>query len=194
MHKKGDLSLSINAIVILILAITMLGLGLAFMRGTFGKVTSQFSEVSSEVQKDMIKRLESSGENLALSVFEIEVRQGESKEVYLAIRNDLDTETTFTIDKGGGDLRQSSKTCNATEATTHCCITMIKGSVCEDITVSTFPKVTLAPGQTQVMKVKVSVFPRAARDTYLMPIRVEAPATATSPPFDKTVRLQVVVK
>lgn len=32
MNKKADLNLSINAIVVLILAITMLGLGLGFMR------------------------------------------------------------------------------------------------------------------------------------------------------------------
>ncbi|MBW3012000.1 hypothetical protein KY311_02360, partial [Candidatus Woesearchaeota archaeon] len=63
MYKKASLSLSINAIVVLILAITMLGLGLAFMRGTFGKVTEQFGEISGEVQKDMIDRLKQSGEN-----------------------------------------------------------------------------------------------------------------------------------
>ena len=34
-HKKGSLELSINAIVILIMAITMLGLGLGFMKGLF---------------------------------------------------------------------------------------------------------------------------------------------------------------
>lgn len=36
MRRKGDLNLSINAIVVLILAITMLGLGLGFIRNVFG--------------------------------------------------------------------------------------------------------------------------------------------------------------
>jgi len=40
-NKKADLSLSINAIVILILAITMLGLGLTFMRGLFKQATAK---------------------------------------------------------------------------------------------------------------------------------------------------------
>ena len=35
MNNKGDINLSINAIVVLILAITMLGLGLSFMRVMF---------------------------------------------------------------------------------------------------------------------------------------------------------------
>jgi len=41
MNKKGSLELSVNAIVILILAITMLGLGLGFMKGMFGKVSAK---------------------------------------------------------------------------------------------------------------------------------------------------------
>ena len=38
-NKKGALELSINAIVIVILAMTLLGLGLGFVRGMFGKIT-----------------------------------------------------------------------------------------------------------------------------------------------------------
>ena len=49
MKKKGSLSLSVNAIVILILAIVMLGLGLGFIRGMFGKVSTQIEQqVSAE--------------------------------------------------------------------------------------------------------------------------------------------------
>jgi hypothetical protein len=43
--KLASLHLSINAIVILILAITMLGLGLGFMRNIFGKATEEFTRV-----------------------------------------------------------------------------------------------------------------------------------------------------
>jgi hypothetical protein len=47
MNKKGALELSINAIVILIIAITMLGLALGFTRGMFGKASGQFDEMIS---------------------------------------------------------------------------------------------------------------------------------------------------
>jgi hypothetical protein len=47
MNKKGALALSINAIVILIIAITMLGLALGFTRGMFGKAAGQFDEMIS---------------------------------------------------------------------------------------------------------------------------------------------------
>lgn len=45
MDKKGALELSVNAIVILIIAISMLGLGLGFVRGMFGKTSGQFEEL-----------------------------------------------------------------------------------------------------------------------------------------------------
>ncbi|MEA2036899.1 MAG: hypothetical protein U9O94_05285 [Nanoarchaeota archaeon] len=44
MNKKGALALSVNAIVVLILAVVMLGLALGFVKGMFGKVTTSFEE------------------------------------------------------------------------------------------------------------------------------------------------------
>ncbi|MBW2995220.1 hypothetical protein KY312_02620 [Candidatus Woesearchaeota archaeon] len=187
MLRKGSLQLSINAIVVLILAITMLGLGLAFMRSTFGGVTAQFGEISAEVQKDMLDRLQQSPEDLVLNRYEVEIRQGESKEVYLAIRNELGNPATFLIDQ----KEESSKTCGAGEATTHCCISM-GGSTCGDLSLSTFPKVTLTDGESKVLKLIISAGPQAGKDTYMMPIRVEAPESAV--PFDETVTLNVVVR
>ncbi|MFH1408697.1 MAG: hypothetical protein ABIH34_02215 [Nanoarchaeota archaeon] len=43
--KRGSLSLSINAIVVLIMAITMLGLGLGFIKGMFGKVSQNVEQM-----------------------------------------------------------------------------------------------------------------------------------------------------
>ena len=45
--KKAALSLSVNAIVILILAIIMLGLGVTFIKNMFGKTSAQFEELIS---------------------------------------------------------------------------------------------------------------------------------------------------
>jgi hypothetical protein len=47
MRKKASLNLSMNAIVVLILAITMLGLGLTFMRGLFKQATERVTEAVS---------------------------------------------------------------------------------------------------------------------------------------------------
>lgn len=42
--KKGALELSVNAIVILVIAIVILGVALAFTKGMFGKVSTQVEE------------------------------------------------------------------------------------------------------------------------------------------------------
>ena len=58
MRRKGSLSLSVNAIVVLILAITMLALGLGFIRGMFGKVSSQVEQqVETEPEPPIPTRL-----------------------------------------------------------------------------------------------------------------------------------------
>src|SRR3989338_9453323 len=43
-QKKGAIELSVTAIIVLILAIVMLGLGLGFIRGMFGKVSTQLEQ------------------------------------------------------------------------------------------------------------------------------------------------------
>jgi len=87
--KRASLNLSINAVVVLILAITMLGLGLAFMKKTFGGVTEEFEEVSGEIKVQLIDRLKTSKEPLALSTFNMEIEKSSKKTVYLGVRNDL---------------------------------------------------------------------------------------------------------
>jgi len=46
--KKGAISLSVNAIVILILAIVMLGLGVTFIKNMFGKASVQIEQMISQ--------------------------------------------------------------------------------------------------------------------------------------------------
>ena len=110
-NKKGSLSLSINAIVVLILAITMLGLGLGFMKKTFGGVTNQFETVSQQMHKEMVDRLKESAKRVLLNVYEIDMKQSESKKVYLAIKDELATGSeplVYTISKDTSDVGELS--------------------------------------------------------------------------------------
>ncbi|MFH1174268.1 MAG: hypothetical protein V1725_03990 [archaeon] len=45
LHKKGSLELSVNAIVVLVMAIAVLGLGLAFIRGLIQKGQEKFDVI-----------------------------------------------------------------------------------------------------------------------------------------------------
>jgi hypothetical protein len=96
-NKKGDLSLSINAIVILILAITMLGLGLAFMRNIFGSATKEFQEVGGTVKKQMIDQMKESDKVVDLSNPKVTLKAGEQKQGFIGFKNDGNIEKNFQI-------------------------------------------------------------------------------------------------
>ena len=95
--KKADLSLSINAIVLLILAITMLGLGLAFIRGQFGKVTGELGKISETLSAERKAELERSLDRITLTTTELEIKKGTKSNQFYAVRNNLDGDFTFDV-------------------------------------------------------------------------------------------------
>ena len=95
--KKGALELSINAIVVLILAITMLSLGLAFMKGLFKKTTGQLEKVGEDIKNQMIEQLRASSAKLTLNQEDITIRRGEKQDIYFAVKNILPAEQDFSI-------------------------------------------------------------------------------------------------
>tara|TARA_Y100000310_G_scaffold82580_1_gene79184 strand:- start:236 stop:589 length:354 start_codon:yes stop_codon:yes gene_type:complete len=111
MHKKASLNLSINAIVILILAITMLGLGLAFMRNIFGQATGEFSEISGEVQKQMIGQMKSTQKIVDLSGAVYDIEPGEKKMAYIGFKNDGNEEKDFLITEINGNSISGATSC-----------------------------------------------------------------------------------
>ena len=60
-NKRGSLELSVNAIVVIILAITLLGLGLAFMKNLFSSTTDQFKAINEDLKNTLIKDLKETG-------------------------------------------------------------------------------------------------------------------------------------
>ena len=85
--KRADLSLSTNAIVILILAITILGLGLTFVRGLFQQAESKILEVSSTTE---LANPPTRDNPITLAPSQIKLRNNEQKKVTLAFLNDAD--------------------------------------------------------------------------------------------------------
>ncbi|MEK6886441.1 MAG: hypothetical protein AABW88_01275 [Nanoarchaeota archaeon] len=98
MGKKADLSLSINAIVVLILAITMLGLGLMFIRGQFGGAVDKLKTMTEQIDAGQKAELENSPDRITLRTTDFEIKRGTQKDLYYAVRNNLDAQATFTVD------------------------------------------------------------------------------------------------
>jgi len=153
MYKKADLRLSIRAIVVLILAITMLGLGLAFIRGTFLKTTEQFSEVTGTVREQVFEEIKSKGEKLYIrGEPEIEIKRGQEKEVFFGILNVLDQDETFKFYT--------------------LCTKSLKGVEEIKITLATFSSTMVAPGDTDILPLKIKAANDAEIDTYSCEVAV----------------------
>ncbi len=99
--KKADLSLSTNAIVILILAITILGLGLTFVRGLFKQAESKITEVTSSTE---LANPPTSDNPLTTTPGQLEVRSGKTGKIVVAYLNtNADASCVLSKDKTGGE-------------------------------------------------------------------------------------------
>ncbi len=92
--KRGALDVSINAIVVIIFAITMLSLGLAFMRGTFGKIGGQVDGVISNAQLDNPPTAENP---FVLSANQISLKKGKTGTVKIGYYNGAGNAETVSL-------------------------------------------------------------------------------------------------
>ncbi len=87
-NKKASLELSISTIVIVILAMTLLGLGLAFIKNIFGSAQelsdSAFGKVSDQLQRDLVNN----DERLIFSQSKVDIERGKSSLLGWGIRNE----------------------------------------------------------------------------------------------------------
>ena len=74
-NKKAGLEISINAIVILILAITVLGIGLAFINGMFQDTFNKLDKVSESIDKQMREQMEDTPGRVILQNDNIDIRK-----------------------------------------------------------------------------------------------------------------------
>ncbi len=95
MNKKGAIEMSINTIVILLLALAMLGVGLFVVNKLRGSVPEL--DVSQQKKDQIYGKLESSGDKFLIEEKEITVKSTETYRSYYGLENVLDEEKTFDI-------------------------------------------------------------------------------------------------
>jgi hypothetical protein len=94
--KKGSLNLSIQAIVIVVLGMTLLGLGLGFVRGQFEKIGGVGDEVQDQVREQIIGQIRSSGEQISFPR-EVNLNRGKRKVITLGVQNVAAQELFFKL-------------------------------------------------------------------------------------------------
>ncbi len=98
--RKGSLQLSINAIVILIMAIAMLGVGIFFINSVRDEVTD-FSGLTADAKEGIKTTLQQTGEKLSVSGLNegtLVMGQNADENINVAILNSLDSSSPFLVD------------------------------------------------------------------------------------------------
>ena len=96
-NKKASLEISIQAIVIVVLAMTLLGLGLTFIRKQFGGLSSIQEEISDQVKQKILDDLIENDKKLSFSRTELEIDKGKSEILSIGIRNKKDSELNYRM-------------------------------------------------------------------------------------------------
>jgi len=87
-NKKGALELSITAIVVLIIAITVLGLSIFFIKNLFGRSTELIGGQLSQVEEQLQDQFRESGSTIGFNTgTNIKAGRGKPQDFYLGIKN-----------------------------------------------------------------------------------------------------------
>ena len=159
--KKGSLELSINSIVIIIIAITMLGLGLAFMKNVFQGQIDIFSGVTQNVKTGMMQTFSDGTTRVSVYNVEMQIKKGETKPNYIGIKNVLNGPATFNLDAN------------------YVCTKLDQGN-CDTLRINYFKTREIASGDVYIDTVNVKADSGTVADTYQIDIKVHG--SVTPPP------------
>lgn len=106
--KKAGLEISVNAIVILIFAVTILSLGIVFIRKIFSGVQEQFTNVAGDTKARLREELANSNARLTLELTDITIKKGDKKVIAFAVKNELERSYTFTF-MGAGTITKTGE-------------------------------------------------------------------------------------
>lgn len=148
--RKGSLNISVEAIVILILAITMLGLGLTFMRTMFGGTTKELEDFMKGLGEQRKQALLESEDTITFETTDIEL-DGTTTKTLFGIRNNRGGELEFTIKEG---------------FTCYDAIDSEGKQWIDKITFETFGTRTIDPGKSEVLPLIISIPAAATPTTY----------------------------
>lgn len=91
LNKKASLEISIQAIIIIVLAMTLLGLGLGFIRGMFKNIGSTTEDVTEQVRQKILDDLITGDKKVTFPKTDIVIDKGGSQVLTVGIRNKKDS-------------------------------------------------------------------------------------------------------
>lgn len=108
-NKKGAIELSMTTIIVIVIGVTLLILGLTWVRGLFEKVGG-LTDQSFIAAEKLIQEQMGSNEKFYISGFTFDIAGGESFKSYIGIQNfgELGTGNQFTIEVVPGEGADAS--------------------------------------------------------------------------------------
>jgi|SRR3989344_199082 len=95
--KKGDLNLSIQLIVVVVIAFVVLGLGLNFVRTQFGELDKSALSIQESVRIQILDDLRTGNKKLSFPVTNIKMERGKSSDEALGVKNINEGSMTYSI-------------------------------------------------------------------------------------------------
>jgi len=95
--KKASLELSIRTIVIVILAMTLLGLGLGFIRNMFEDIEGISGDATEQIRQQIKDDLITNDRKLSFPKTEVKIDKGKSEILTVGIRNKQDETLSYRI-------------------------------------------------------------------------------------------------
>jgi hypothetical protein len=177
--RKGSLSLSINAIVVLILAVTLLSLGLTFINKTFGGATGALQKSLTGIDEDRKAQLMSKCQDSAcLESSKMTIKRNNLDENLLVLNNRLDCEVDVSIDIGNGG--------------TECNVLGSGDTSCEDITFLTFESQPVLAKEKVIVPIQVKPQNSATSTTYRYKVDISGECEGSN--IQKTLYLDIEVE
>jgi len=178
--KRGSLEISITAVVVLIIAIVMLGLGLTFIRSFFGGTVAQLGEITERLDDQTREELLTSKKQITFLSRRVKV-EGREKSFPFAIRNIRPNTIEFAIEIKCFDAIGDESVSQSAE---------------DWVSFQTFRTVEIEGGKSDVMPLQVSMDAAAVPTIYkcIMEILIENEYTAdgsTIQPSSEAARLYV---
>lgn len=106
--KRASLELSINAIIIVVLAMTLLGLGLTFIRGQIKKIQETTITVQEQVKEQILDDLRRGDKRLSFPSTRISVDSSDKKDLAIGVKNTGDSDLNFNIEIHKKDATSSA--------------------------------------------------------------------------------------
>src|SRR3989344_5457261 len=85
--KKGDLNLSIQLIVVVVIAFVVLGLGLNFVRSQFRNIEETSGSVQEQVRQQILDDLRTGNKKLSFPATTITMEKGGSRDIAIGVKN-----------------------------------------------------------------------------------------------------------